>query len=165
MVKSGLKVKKDITKRVMKDISKVMTRDVLVGIPAEEGTRRGLETTNPQLGYIHENGAPEANIPPRPFLLPGVRAAQSKVVEFLRIAANAQLSGNDTKAEKALHAAGFTATVAVQRRIHMGPFVPLKASTLRRRRARGRTGTKPLIDTAQLLRSIVHVVRNKRAGS
>jgi hypothetical protein len=40
-------------------------------------------------------------------------------------------------------------------------FAPLAAATLAARRRKGRTGTKPLIDTGQLRRAITYVLRRK----
>lgn len=157
-MKSGLTVTKDRVQVVMQGIATVTQRDVLVGIPSEKGSRND-EMTNPVLGYIHETGAPEANIPPRPWLLPAIRESVDKFVPHLKTAAQAAIDGQPERVEKALHAAGMVGSSAAQRRITQGPFVPLKASTLRARRRRGRTGTRPLIDTGQLRRSITYAVR------
>lgn len=160
-MKSGLTIVKDNYKKVMNTIFKLPTKDVLVGIPADKGQRKGGDLSNAVLGYIHENGAPEVNIPARPFLLPGVRDACEQITKLFKTGGQAALKGDEEGMNKALHAAGLVAMSSVQRRITNGPFLPLKPSTLRARQRRGRTGTKPLIDTGQLRRSITYVVRDK----
>jgi hypothetical protein len=44
-----------------------------------------------------------------------------------------------------------------------GNFEPLSERTLEARRARGRSGTKPLIDSAQLIQHVSFVVAKIRA--
>lgn len=180
-MKTGVQTTKNNTKKVLAGIQRLPSLDVLVGIPSDhDESRKGYITssnmrtqaagphqvlsdvTNAQLGYIHENGAPEANIPQRPFLLPGIRDEQTKIASYLKQGAQAHLDGDLPRVERALHAAGLTGVKGAQRRISNGPFAPLKASTLRARRRRGRTGTQPLIDTNQLRRSLSYVIRSKR---
>lgn len=184
MAKLGTTVVKDRTRELMRDVEALVRRDVLVGIPDDDGAgevgaqsggnaRTGSgEPNNAQLGYIHEHGAPEANIPERPFLVPGVRAAQPQVEHRLKAAAKAALDGNTGKMNRNLHAAGMEAQISVQRKLQSGPFAPLAPATIaaRRRRSAGssyrRKATtpeevKPLIDTAQMLRAVTYVVRDK----
>jgi hypothetical protein len=184
---SGVYVTKDTVTAMVQGTAHVPDRQVLVGIPEERTTRAGEgEMTNAALGYLHENGAPEANIPARPHLIPGIREAQGKIVEYLRQAAKAAMDDNDALAERALHAAGITAVSSIQRVLQAGVPPPLADSTLRRRARRkagkghrinkgaaaelaaraagataGTANAKPLIDTAQLLRSYTHVLREK----
>ncbi len=188
MAKPGVTVKKDKTRDIEKRVRSLTKRDVLVGIPADDGagevgpqstgnTRQGgaAEPTNAQLGYIHEHGAPASNIPARPFLIPGVRNAQPQVEDKLRAAARAAMSGKTGTMERNLHAAGVVAMIAVQRKLHDGPFVPLKPATIaaRRRRSAGSSyrrkattaaDVRPLIDTAQMLRAVTYVVREAKGS-
>lgn len=146
--------------------------EVLVGIPATKTERRDHGITNAALGYIHETGAPEVNIPPRPFLIPGIREAKDRITVHLAHAARLTLEGDADGAEKAMHRAGIVAASAVKNKITVGPFVPLKPSTIRRRRIRsagskyrrkatGPADVRPLIDTGQLRNSITYVVRGQ----
>jgi len=50
----------------------------------------------------------------------------------------------------------------VKAKISSGPFKKLADATLAARRRRGRTGTKPLQDTDQLLNSVTYVMRKTR---
>lgn len=165
-MKSGVKMTKDRVDVILKGISVAPDYDVLVGIPSEKSTRAGSDAgsmSNAALGYIHENGAPEANLPPRPFLLPGIRASSGRFSSHLKKAVTALMGGENTKAEQHLNAAGLMAVNAVRRQINQGiGFAPLAASTLAARRRRGRTGEKPLIDTGQLRNSITYAVRKTK---
>lgn len=154
----------DRVAQVMKGLVSAEKYDVLIGIPSEKGPRAGEHDqgalTNAALGYIHETGAPEANIPARPFLLPGVREAKAPVTPHLQKATQAFVDGDQVKGEKHLNAAGLIATNLVRRRLNEGiGFAPLASSTLATRRRRGRSGIKPLIDTGQLRNSITYVIR------
>jgi hypothetical protein len=142
------------------------TTDVLVGVPAQKAVRtyaeakaKGLKINNAALGYIHNYGLPTKNIPARPFMEPGIHNSQAQVVKFLRAAAEQAIEGNPGGVRKNFIAAGIAAQTAIKAKINTGPFAPLKESTLAARRRRGRTGTRPLIDTAQLRNSINFVVR------
>lgn len=192
-MKSGMFVTKDHVKEVMIRVDQVIKKDVLVGIPSDSGSgdvgpQAGSnlrvshskatgavigDIRNAQLGYLHENGAPEANIPARPFLIPGIRNAQGRIVGRLKAAAAAGVGGDLGLMTRELHAAGLIAMTAVQSKLRAGPFEPLKASTIRRRRIRSagssyrRKATtaadvKPLIDTAQMLHAVTYVVRGEK---
>ena len=164
---------------------------VMVGVPAEKALRkpdervRGQPINNAALAYIHENGAPEAKIPPRPFLLPGVKIVQPEIEKGLRAAAEHAFDGKPDASERDFHRVGLRAQAAVRRKIQSGPFLPLAPATILARIARGRrgqvssylqakrergeivssdihvefSGMRPLIDTGALRNSINYVVR------
>ncbi len=135
---------------------------MLVGIPESAPERDDEPISNAVIGYIQETGSPVNNIPPRPFLVPGVKDAQVPIAAQLGKGAQLALSGQASAAETALHSAGLTAQNAVRAKLQAGEdFQPLAESTLAARRRRGRSGTKPLIDTGQLRNSITYVVRDK----
>jgi hypothetical protein len=166
--------------------------EVLVGIP-ESTTGRdnedGKDITNAALGYIHEFGAPEVNIPPRPFLIPGVEKSLDRSSHQLELAAKAALKGEASTVRMRLEVAGQIAAASAKREISYGDFAPLKPSTIRnRRRSRGtkstraaekeyfrlvargmseadaqsEAGIRPLINTGALRNSITSVVRKRR---
>lgn len=147
---------------LLKSMAALVNAEVLVGVPAQTTEReKGEPINNATLAYIHENGAPEANIPARPFLVPGVRAAEDKTSDQLKKAAQAALDGKDADVDKRLTAAGLIAESSVKNTINAGVAPGLADSTLAARRRRGRTGTVPLIDTGELRNSITHVVKRK----
>jgi hypothetical protein len=151
---------KDRMPQLLKAMSNLVKSEVLVGVPAESTERSdGEPINNATLLYIHENGAPKANIPARPSLVPGVRAVEDKVAERLKRAASATLAGNARAIDQQLHAAGLIAENSVKATINAGIEPELADSTLAARERRGRTGDVPLIDTGKLRNSITHVVR------
>lgn len=159
--KAGVTIIVDRVKELKDSINSLASQRVFVGIPAAKAGREeteGKPINNATLGYIHEFGAPEANIPARPFLIPGVKNAQKETVVRLRQAGKAALEGRKADVDKALNAAGLGAQNSVRRKITEGPFVPLKPATLAARRRKGRKGTKPLIDTTQLRSAISYVI-------
>lgn len=164
-MKSGVFITKDRVKKVLGAIATLPQQDVLVGVPGDESVRdAGSSITNAALAYIHDNGAPEANIPARPFMHPGIDAARDDIAAQFRKGGKAALSGNHAGMENALHAAGIKAQASIRARITDGIPPALAASTLAARRRRGRTGDTPLVDTGQLRNSVTYVLRqNTRA--
>ncbi|MEX6506963.1 hypothetical protein [Jiella sp. M17.18] len=165
----GLKVKDSpAMKELFKAISRLDKTRVLVGIPAEKAGRDdGSPLNNAEIGYIQEFGAPEQNIPARPFLIPGVAGAKEKFTPHLKAAAKLALSGKVENIDVPLHRAGLVAQNAVHNKIEQGPFVPLAPATLYKRKHRKeapRDGEKPLIDKGELLRSVTYVVTQRRKG-
>lgn len=159
--------------RNLRDLSSI---HVMVGVPEDRTERRDdAQITNAALAYIHNFGSPIRHIPPRPFMYPGIREAQKKIVVRYKSALRAGIDGNRDEMIRQLAAAGLAAQIGVQRKITTGPFKPLAASTIaaRKRKLRGTkplTATqrnmgfsdiKPLIDTGQLRRSITFVIRHR----
>ena len=157
MSRSGLETLHDGLPDLLRRMAAVAQRDVLVGVPA--GEQRDDGPTNAEIGYQNEFGSPANNIPARPHLIPGVAAVQDKAVARLTQAASAAATGRMSDAERHLHAAGLIAQNSVRRTLTTAAYRPLSERTLAERRARGRTGTKPLIDTGQYRNSITYVVR------
>ena len=153
---------------------------VLAGVPAERVRRQKGTISNAALAYIHENGAPEAHIPPRPYLVPAVAGMKAEIVRFLGMAGTMALNGNPSGVQRALNALGLTAQNRIRAMINAGVPPPLAASTLRgrirartaikgakaelaRRDAGGEAGmdlAKPLIATGQLRNSMTYVIRS-----
>lgn len=161
MSRTGLETLHDGLPDLLRRMAAVAQRDVLVGIPA--GEQRDDGPTNAEIGYQNEFGSPANNIPARPHLIPGVAAVQDKAVARLTQAASAAATGRMSDAERHLHAAGLIAQSSVRRTLTTAAYRPLSERTLAERRARGRTGTKPLIDTGQYRNSITYVVRDGKS--
>lgn len=158
MAKSGVRVTKDKTRDLFKAISALTRKDVLVGVPEEAPDRRGEGISNAALAYIHQFGAPAANIPARPFLYEGIEDAQEKIVGQLGKGGKAALDGDSAGVDKALNSAGLVAQNSVKARINEGDFTPLAPSTVAARKRKGDDDPKPLVDTGQLRNSITYVV-------
>jgi hypothetical protein len=164
----GVKMTTDHLQEVLKGIRMLADRRVMVGIPHEYTTREDMDEhpiTNAELGYIHENGAPEAHIPPRPFLFPWVAQNRDAIAERLKIAGKFALGGKPQQMENTLVALGLFAQSGVRQAIVRGNFIPLAKRTLAARRARGVTRDKPLIDTGQLVSAITYVIRTVISGT
>lgn len=158
----------DNTAALMRAVRALTQSEVLVGIPADTPARASeagdaTPIANAALGYLMERGSPANNLPPRPFLVPGVEAIREPALARLKKAGQQALAGDVAQVDKALHAVGLMGQNAVRKKITDGPFTPLAPRTLQQRRARGRSGEKPLIDTGALRASLTYVVR-KRNG-
>jgi len=161
-----LKVTKDGVPAFLKAI-KALTEDrVLVGISAEHAFREPTdddphpEINNAEIGYLNEFGAPEINLPARPHLIPGVERAMPGVIKTYQTAAKLVLDGQFDKAKGAHMKVGIDASSSVKNLITQIIPPPLSPRTVADRKARGRTGTTPLIDTGQYRRNIDYAVKS-----
>lgn len=172
-------------KEVMRILADV---EVLVGVPestTDDRTEQEGEKpiTNAALAAIHDNGSPEANIPARQFMRPGIEKVRAKVALQLRRAATIAMRTRDAqKLEMAMHEVGLTAQLSIQMTLREGVPPPLSERTLkeRARKRPGRIGpglellsrkkgyapstgfVKPLIDTGDLLKSLTYAIRSRR---
>lgn len=184
---NGLRVKFD-GMPALKAALDILARDeVLVGFPEDTTDRPPDPTagpdpiTNATLGYIHDNGAPEANIPARPFMIPGIENANAKNTEILAKTAQYVLAGQPNKVAEGYQRVGLGTVDSIQKVIIAGIPPALADYTVRKRAAKGRKGAqaelnrraagygpslmlaKPLVDTGEMLKSINYVVRNRAA--
>jgi hypothetical protein len=167
----GMKVVTDGMKEFTKLLKTVEKSVVLVGIPAEAGQidargPGGIPITYAEVGYILDHGSPAANIPARPFLVPGIRDAQNEIAKRLEAAYRAATIDRDPRKVQAnLMAAGLAGQLGVQNKMNEGPFSPLAAATIYNRLHRKnapRNSDKPLIDTGKLRGSVTYVVKPPR---
>lgn len=172
---------------LLKGVNKLATRATFVGVPSEKTERKADDEdedkkpmTNAALAFIHDNGSAAAHIPARPFMRPGIKQAQGKIVSALKMGAIGVLKGQDP--ERALNIAGMAAQASIRGVINEGIAPPLADSTLRGRirnktsvkgakkeladraagAAPGVENAKPLIATAQLRNSINYVIRKNK---
>lgn len=136
-------------------------KQVLAGVPEAKVRRKGGPINNATLAAIHDKGSPSQNIPARPFMEPGIKSVQVQLEQKLLTAGQAVMEGDSVKTEKALHAVGLIAQNGLRARVNSNIPPPLKPATLKARRRRGRTGTRTLIDTAQMRNSLTYVVKDK----
>lgn len=149
------------SKEIETSIRKMAAMRVYVGIPDDATQRTDGTLSNAELGYIHEFGAPGANIPARPFLIPTIKAMQTQIKSMMQKIGEAAVSGggNPPLVLQLLNALGLMMQNAIRSKLNSGPFEPLKPATLAARRRRGRSGTQPLIDTGQLRNSITYTIK------
>ncbi len=143
---------------VQKSIKELKKIDVLVGIPQEEAGREQNDITNAELLYIHTNGSPANNIPPRPIVEPAIQDSKEEIGTLLKEAILKALEGDTDGAMAGMERAGTQGENAVK-----GWFTNPKnnwaenAESTKKRKG----SSKPLIDTGQLRKSITHVVKKK----
>lgn len=148
--------------KLVEAVAQLRASQVLVGVPAEEAPRDDNEPiNNAALAYIHNYGSPAANIPARPFMEPGIKAAQDQITDGLKIAARSAIEGRVQGVEAGLNRAGISASESVRHQINDGDFTPLAPSTIADRLAKGFDSEKPLIRTGAMRNSITYVVREK----
>jgi hypothetical protein len=148
-----------------REVTGELEKRVAIGFPAGGPSRQpepGEEAppSNAAIAYLQERGAPDQNLPARPFLVPGVESIEAEAVARLKKAAAAALAGDLAAPERALNAIGLQGVSAVRERITEGAFAPLSERTLQARKARGRTSEKPLIDTSQMRAAVTYVITN-----
>lgn len=163
MLPKNVKITIDKVPAIAKSIKALAETRVMVGVPSDKATRKNEENQGPinnaALMAIHENGAPEVNIPARPVVHPTIQENKPIIVQGLKQAGAKALEGDYSGMMKTYMALGLTMQNKLREKITDGPFVPLSERTLAARRAKGRTGTKPLIDTGQLRRALTYVLR------
>lgn len=178
-----VKVTKDRVAEAMAAIKAIASRRVLVGIPADKDPRkpdptdmdviakafqgggRGMKPDplgNAALGYLHEKGVPDANIPARPWLGPGMANAEPKIAARMRRAGAALLTDAARPIDATLTMVGLESVDTVREKLRDGPFAPLAPRTLADRRRHGFKGIKPLIRTGQLIQSVNFVLRDAK---
>ena len=98
-------------------VEDLVKQSVLIGFPdsGEEHEDSGISMA--AIGYYMETGLPEQNVPARPFLVPGVKEVEDEAVDQLRVAAAAELNGDNAKVKQALNAAGLIALTSVKNKI------------------------------------------------
>lgn len=146
----SVRVTEDRVDQLLDSIQDLTRKRVAIGLV---GGRRETNLTNMQLALTMEYGSPARNIPARPFLRPGVQDAAKAIAPLARVGALAAVDGHGRVVDSALNAIGEEAVRSIKRKIAMGPFVPLKPRTVRRK-----GHSQPLIDTHQMINSIVHQV-------
>jgi len=136
-------------------------KQVLAGVPEAEARRKGDPINNATLAAIHDKGSPSQNIPARPFMESGIKSVSVPIEQKLLTAGQAVLEGDYVKTEKALEAVGLIAQNGLRAMVNSNIPPALKPATLAARRRRGRTGTRTLVDSAQMRNSLTYVVKDK----
>jgi hypothetical protein len=169
--------------QIVDSLTDLVHRQVLVGIPdtstkerraaikkavgmGKKGPRKKHweemakhDINNAQLMYIHTHGSPARNIPPRPVIEASIMETtnQNKITEELKKTAEAALDGQSGGVSRGLKVTGLLAETLARDwftnpKNHWAPNAP---RTIQRKKS-----DKPLIDTAVMRKSIVHVIVN-----
>jgi hypothetical protein len=152
----GFEKKFDNSKMLYKALQFLDGKAVYVGVSDGTDARKDNGPTNAELAFLHTNGVPTHNIPPRPFLEPaikanhiGIGALQTKVVE-------AASKGNQAEVNIGMQKIGIFAVNCVKQwwddpRNNWPPNAP---STIARKGS-----SHPLLDTAQLKNAQTYVIQ------
>ena len=138
------------------------SHEVVVGIPEDTNVEREEGISNAELLYLHEQGIPSHNVPPRPVLKPAIaqEKVQEQIEKLMHDGAKASLVfGNKEAARKSFEKAGMVGRDACKKYITDGNnLAPNAPSTIA-----WKGSSKPLIDTGSMLNSITYAVRKKKA--
>lgn len=187
---SKVVVNKDISRDLLKSLDDLAKKTVCVGIPQEEDNHRGDDITNAELLYIHtngirdtsmiremqhdldsgtpysiahelyvhENGSPLWQSPPRPVLEPALDNIKEEIAEQMKEVANVAIDGGAVGVElKKVGEMGQNAA----RDWFTNPenkWPKNSEDTIKRKGS-----DKPLIDTGELRKSIVYVIKEGEA--
>lgn len=157
----------DFTERFKKAVESFKRDAVLVGIPENENNREETGIGNAALLALNNFGSPANNIPARPVMQIGIRNAQDKIAEQLKVAAQTVLSKGPSALETYYERAGIIASQSIKKVINdqEGVAAPAESTLAARRRPgniteKGFKGTKALVVTAQMRNAITYVVKN-----
>ena len=150
-VNLGFSVTVDEMDAFMAALKEMQAQSVFAGFPQEEAPREDAAgnrgpITNAALGYIHNTGMPEQNIPARPFMVEGIENKREPISDGMQAVGMAALDGSSEEVEAALNAVGAIARDAIKMKIVEGPFQPLADSTLK---ARARSAGSSVAKAAQ----------------
>jgi hypothetical protein len=150
--------------QLQKALRLLARRQVVVGFPEDKNVERKDDDplTNAEIAYVMCKGSPANNLPPREFLESGVRDGIDEIRDRMGDAALNGIDGNVEGVDKSLIGVGLVGVNFVRAKINAGPWAPLSEWTLSERRKRGRTGIKPLLDTAQMNNAVNMTVRDRR---
>lgn len=137
--------------------------EVYVGIQQKETKREGEPITNAELLFIHTNGSPVNNIPPRPVIEPAIKDDNERLSNMMKKAAQLVLAGKIEEAIIQLKKTGMRGQ-NVSRQWFYNPknnWAPNSPAVIRAKRKKGTTHPRPLIDTDELHKSITYFVKTK----
>lgn len=173
------------------DMLKLLAMDVLIGIPEDKTVRKNADQpTNAQILYTNTQGSALQHLPARPVLEPAIAAHQKEISELLATAAAFILNGNPVAAKAALKKAGLYGQNAARAWFDdpRNGWAPNAPSTIaaKIRKTPGKLGrdirafldaggslddiqglegmTQVLIDTGQMRKAIIWVLRDKEGN-
>lgn len=153
--------------KIAKAMNFMMENEVYVGISDETTTReKGEPVTNAELMFIHTNGSPINNIPARPVIEPAIEDDKDRLASMMEAAFMSAEKDDTDGALKKLKLAGMRAQ-NVCRAWFTNPkngWPPNSPRTAARKRAKGSTYPKPLIDTGELRKSITYFIKRNTGG-
>lgn len=150
-------------KGVIDSLLKLNKLEVAIGIPASKNEPHtdddGGSLTNAELGAIHEYGSPRRNIPPRPFLAPGMAQAEGKIKTLVKQAV--ELAQDNKDFLPTLNQVALVGQNSIKGYIRSQPPAWPALNSIYARSKKKRTKERILIVSGQLLNSIHGVVRDR----
>ena len=150
----------DKWKKALKGVAQVGAY-VQAGVLKGSTQAGGSSVPVAQYAFWNEFGAPNAKIPPRPFLR---NTAKTQADKWIGIIVN-RVKGNATKRDvwiDALRLCGLQMASDIRYEIENGSFMPNAQRTIDAKRRKGKTDPEhPLIDTGHLIASISSKVVRK----
>jgi hypothetical protein len=150
----------DSMAKLRQQLAKIAQTDVYVGVPEDETNRNSGAMTNAGLLYIHTHGSALQHIPARPVLEPAIEAPDNAalITKQLGEAARSTLSAKPGDAKDHLNQAGMLARNAAIRWFvdPRNGWAPNAPSTIAEKGS-----DRPLINTAQMRRSITFLVEDE----
>lgn len=177
-------------KGLIERIASLGQEHIYVGVPQEKSSRQGEEINNAELVYIHthgirkksmieemnanmergmkyskayelyihSHGSPLWHSPPRPIIEPAIEANKDKIARAFAKVYKAKADGDNEEAKQAMIRTGLTAQ-NVARGWFTDPRNNWAPNSPRTIAMKG--SERPLIDTGELRKSIVYVIRRR----
>lgn len=151
-----IKKRKDIYDKFKQSLKKISKVDLLVGVPQEETQREAgsKSITNAELMFIHTNGSPAKNIPPRPTIEPTINENKARITKMFSEGVKNALSEDGST--KDIEKLGIWLMNKIKAKFGSDELAPDSPATIAKKKS-----DRPLIDTGQLRNSITYVIRKK----
>ena len=156
----------DNWQKLQEQLKFIAENEVYIGISDATTVREEEETkevTNAELLFIHTNGSPVNNIPPRPVIEPAIKEDRARLSSMMKKAAQLVFNGNKEEAMSQLKKVGMRGQ-NVSRAWFVNPqngWPPNSERVAARKRAKGAENPRPLIDTGELRKSITYFIKTK----
>ena len=151
--------------RLVETLKSMNENAVYVGIADDTTEREADDTgiTNAELLFIHTNGSPVNNIPPRPVIEPAIYDDRERLSDMMKKAAQLFFEGKEDEALKQLARTGMRAQNVCRKWFvsEKNGWPPNSPAVIAAKKKKGSTDPKPLIDTGELRKSITYFVTNK----
>lgn len=153
--------------KLRKALKFLKENSVYVGISEDTSNRededKATGVTNAELLFIHTNGSPINNIPPRPVIEPALKDDSERISQMMKKAGELAMEGKESEAIQQLKKTGMRGQ-NVSRAWFTSPnnnWPPNSPSVDAAKRAKGSTDPKPLIDTGELRKSITYFISQR----
>nr|DAJ94252.1 MAG TPA: virion morphogenesis protein [Caudoviricetes sp.] len=163
MANFDVKVVTDNVSKQLEAIEFIKENSVYIGIQQKDTTRENDDVTNAELLFIHTNGSPQRNIPPRPVIEPALKDDSKRLSDMMKKAAEYVFDGRFSEALRQLELVGHRGQKDARDwfynpKNHWPPNAP---SVIREKLRKGATEPHPLIDTNEMHKAITYFVKIK----